>query len=273
MPDTNRSDAQAVIDAARRGVQPVQLDPGAIYSVLDSDGLPHFLDTDEWADRPRRVHRNVKVQDAASFTGYLAARVGPDNVTARAGGLEIWADVETRAITAVLDGGAGWSCDTATLILAPSPEWSAWAGKSGAFLTQAAFAEFVEDNLDRIVDPPGADLLEIAQTLQGTIRVAWAAAERLADGSRTLAWSEDADTKAGRKGRLTLPAQITAALRPFAPGPAFKVVAALRHRIGKDGLAVGFKLRGADDVVAAAFADVVAEVEKTVGGPILKGRP
>lgn len=71
-------------------------------------------------------------------------------------------------------------------------------------MQQAEFAEFIERNLPDIVEPVGADMLEISRSLQAKKKVSFASGIRLANGQTELTYEEDIQGTAA-KGKLQIP--------------------------------------------------------------------
>jgi len=283
MDDQYITEAQAIIDVTRQSVTPVEVRTGKLYATPDSQGGVTFYDTYAWADSPLRVQRESAVTDVESFVAYLGQR-GWSNVDMPVGSLpamEIWASQEHSSIVAILDGCAtidstpknGWMQDRVTLQLESSPEWSAFMGMSGQKVDQHDFADFLQDWESCIVDPDSATLMEIAQSMTGTKKVQWDSAQWLANGQRSLGWHEEIEAKAGRTGKVEIPAAFTLGLRPFLGSEPCKVRALLRYQIRDGVLAIGLKLVEPQRVVDAAFGDIVAQIRDQVSIPVLMGRP
>ena len=259
---------QAVIDVARQSTIPTEVKPGTIYMVADGAGGVTIVDTDAWADQPRRPVRCPEFDTAESLLAYLESREWGDNY-----GAELYASIDDNAITAVLDGGVGWCSDRAVLKLKTSAEWRQWKDISGLLHQQGSFADFLEDHVTQIASPDGATLLEIVQSIQGATHVEWTSAEWLANGQRALSWVEQVEAKAGQKGRLEIPATFTLGLRPYTGSKVYEVKAGLRYRIDKATLLIGFKLLEPERILEAAFNDVVAQVAAGQPVKVLAGRP
>jgi uncharacterized protein YfdQ (DUF2303 family) len=252
-------DAAAVIDAVRGTLPPIRLDTSEVYLVTDADGERRVVDTDAWGWSPRRVVRTVVVEDAASLLSYLHQQ----NVSDR--GPEVWADRASFEVRAVLDPPAsaedpGWCDHQAVLRLRPTPEWQTWMAGSGKLGGQQDFAELLEDRAADVVTPAAAHMLELAQSFHATNRVSFESSSFLADGQRGLEYREQVEAKAGRTGKLVIPATFELGLRPFEGGPPYKVTARLRYRIDDGRLRIGYKLLDPEAVARAAFGDVVDEV-------------
>lgn len=127
-------------------------------------------------------------------------------------------------------------------------------------MDQAAFAEFIEDNAQNIVEPSSAEILEIAQSLQVKRGVAFESGQRLADGNVQFGYREETTATAGSAGQLRIPATLTLALRPFEGGEAYKVTAHFRYRLQGSALTLGFKLQEPAKIREDAFKEIANEV-------------
>ncbi len=263
---------QAVIDTAIRACQGEPLEPGTVYAFHTPAGIERVdLTGPEYTGVLERKRGTVTVQDVDSFLAYWDKHNEP--------GSDIYARPDRLTVTAVLDAHsateAGWGQHRLHLQLTPTPAWQAWKALSGQWVGQEQMAEFLEDHLPEIVEPSGADMLELAQTIQATIKADFKSSSLLANGARTLAYAEEIDTRAGRKGELTIPGQLALGIEPFEGSGAYRVTARFRTRIQDGHLRLAVKLDRPEDVVKAAFTDVrqaIAEAD-SVRVPVLLGTP
>lgn len=266
MSDTYHIETETISDIvtiAQNAATPVEVQPGKRYAL----GLPEGaklhelnLDLDEFRDHPRRKKGTVAVHDAASFADYFH-RHYETNVS------EVWADVLAQHITGILNGhetgagqSAGWRDHRVRFTVTPTDAWKAWLGIDGKMLPQREFAEFLEDNVLDIRQPTSADMLEVAQTIEGNVGVEFESGERLSTGQRRFAYRETTTAKAGQSGTLEVPETIKLALRPFEGAALFEVTARFRYRINGGNLSLGVKLDRPKDVLTDAFEDVVVRL-------------
>jgi len=236
-----------------------------------ADGIPYVVvpegyrveDMEHLLPRPRQRKASVQFSSPASFCEYVKAYGGPIGLSDTV----LFANDEAHSITAVLDyhgagaeGKAAWLRHRATLQLTHSPEWSRWTGKNRSSFTQIGFAEFLEDNLKDIVEPEAATVLEAAQHLEEQRTVKFKSGVNLHDGTAQLLYDESAESKG--KGAVKIPTRFTLGLRPFTHGSLYAVQARLRYSV-KDGcLTFVYILDRPEDVLEAAFVEVLASVEK-----------
>jgi hypothetical protein len=79
-------------------------------------------------------------------------------------------------------------------------------------MSQAQFAEHLEDMAHTIVEPSAADLLEVAKTFQAKRNVDFSQAVRLDSGDVELSYAETTTAKVGTKGHIEVPSVFTLAL-------------------------------------------------------------
>lgn len=261
---------QSVIDVAQQAAEPAKLETGHVYTVTTAQGVQKIdLTGPEYRDFPSRKTGTTTVRDVDSFLAYFDKHAGEHS--------EVYADVQARTVTAVLDAhspdAANWGGHRLVLQLRATTAWQEWTAASGNLMPQNQFAEFVEDHLADIVEPDGATMLEIAESFQATSKAEFQSSQRLATGERKFAYVEDAEAKAGRKGDITIPAELKLALRPFEGAEHYAVQARFRYRLNANALLLGVKLDRPDDVLQAAFADVRTAIDSAVEQPVLNGAP
>lgn len=289
-PDTNVDDVssaiaredQAVIDLATAAAGPHELAEGKTFAVaVPAGGSVRIVDRDldEYRARPRRKRGGFVVHDADSFIGYLKKH----GVTET----EVWADVRTQRVVAVVnahdgladadstavdaDEHAGWSDHRLELILHKTPAWLAWERYDRKWLDQLGFAEHVEERSVDVVEPAAAELLEVAQTFTAKRNVNFESSQRLSTGVVTLEYRESDEVKAGKKGQLQFPEQIKLGLVPFEGGARFGVTARLRYRIVDGVLKIGYVLDRPEDVLRTAFLDDVTRIADAGLAPVFRG--
>lgn len=275
---TDRTDTDAVIEAAHLARPHIDLDVGEVHALPDSMGGYRIvdLDTDDYRKRvgatPPRKTGAVAFTEHASLSRYVNHHGEPEAT-------ELWADRDAGRIIAVLNGHlaeddtAGWGDHRATLTLRQTPPWREWTASSGHLVDQERFANFLEDHLGDIVDPDGAHLLEVATSIQANTGAAFKSAVRLDSGEVQFRYEETVDARAGRAGELTIPARITLALAPFEGVDPYKVEARVRYRVANGALTIGVVLDRPDDVLRAAFGDIVTQVEAITDQVVLYGTP
>lgn len=217
---------------------------------------------------PDRITGRQSVHDPLAFGAYFNRHA--DLVS------EVWADITTATVTGVLNAHAGedapdaeragWRDHRVTYALRSTPAWTIWTGLDGKWLKQLDFANHVEDNLMDIINPPGADMLEMVQSFQATRTLHFVSGTRLRDGNNELQYREETDDTAGARGSMRLPDAIQLQLQPFEGSAIYRVDALIRYRITSEGqLNLTYKLKRPDDVKREAFTDVAATIDGLIG--------
>lgn len=265
--------AEVIIDTAIRTAEPTELADDQAYAFVVPEGASVEVvdvDREKRLDHPRRKRGTVELVQAASLIAYVSDHDEKDGRT------RLFADVRGQRVVAVLNGPnaePGWGDHKAILTLTTTPEWRRWTARDGAIGGQVEFAEHIEDCLDDIVEPPGADLLELAQTFEATTSAQFRTGARLDNGRRQLVYVEEIDAKAGQGGEITVPADFLISVAPIEGADPVVIKARLRYRVNGGQLKIGYILHRPDVVLREAFDNVVAGIETGTGITAYHGTP
>jgi len=258
--EDTKTEAAVVAELADQAAenQRVAVAVGEVYLVRGDEGQLRVVDTDEYAEHPRRKVASRSVTDAKSFVEYVN-RHGSESS-------EVYAHTNTSKVVAVIDsheGGGydpGWQKHRVSLDLEHSKQWLAWKAADGKLFEQSDFADFIDDQWNDVIDPEPARMIDIARTFQAHTKVNFESAIRDTSGDVKLSYVEDTAAKAGQKGDIEIPARIQLALRPYVGGPIYSIWANFRYRLRGGSVALGFKLERPELILEAAFADIVTEI-------------
>jgi len=255
--DNIPGDIAAAIEAGRAlGRNQIHELNGAPFMVTDDNesitNLEHLL------MKPRRIQQRVTASDAQSFTEYYNRYSNDDSV--------IFCDIKAGRFKAIIDYHGKDSperCDHILLFdVENTQEWDEWNKHSGSKMDQVEFAMFIEDNLDEIVDPVGATMLEIALSLNATTKTIFKSGTRLHDGQVQLEFVEDIKGSAGAMGNLTIPETIRLGIRPFRGAERYELNAKFRYRINQGRLVMWYDLKRPESVFETAIAGELTVIEK-----------
>jgi uncharacterized protein YfdQ (DUF2303 family) len=274
-----RTENDALIELARtaafRDRGPV---PGAehLLDVVLPPGHAHeLIDLERFQPAPRRKRGQVVLHTASAFIAYAQRHLHGEGIDSPT---TIYADADAARFVAVLNdataGEPGWADHRAVLELRKTEPWEHWTARDGLLGSQGDFARHIEDGLLEIVNPPAADMLELAQTFEAHQGVAFKQAQRLADGQRVLLYEETIEARAGQRGTIEIPNEFELALAPYEGSAVVKVVARLRYRMSGGSLAIGYQLVRPHDVLRAAFIEALDIIDdEVVEAQVFRGTP
>ncbi|MCI2958204.1 YfdQ family protein [Agromyces atrinae] len=257
--------AAVVTATAQQAVEPRLLEAGNVFALPDGLGEVAIADTDEYAANPRHRRGTRTVLDAESFVNYVNRH--------KSAGTEIYADTPTSKVRAILDsheasgGPTGWQKHTLDLSLEHTKAWKAWnehdlGQNPRGWFDQQEFAEFIEDRALDVIEPEHARLIEIATTFEAKQNADFGSAVRLDNGEVKFEYTETVAAKAGQKGSIEIPKQLRLAIRPYIGGPIYFVFAQFRYRVAPSGLRLGYALERPENILEAAFSDIVTEIRE-----------
>lgn len=258
MSDNEVFDAQTILRAGIALAEPRVIEPGVKQYALVPEGMK-IQDLDAYFENPPDVRHQVAVTTPEAF---VASMLRFPTTTPMLFGLEA-----KGLIKAVMDFSTDsytkWGRHVITLQLEPSREWQTWTVASGKSMDQVTFARFLEDNLPDIADPPGADILTMASSLEVEKSVQFASSVRLDNGQHQLTYVEDIQGNA-TKGALAVVDRFTLGLAPWRGMPLYRVEARLRYRMSEGKVAFWVDLLRPHKVIEAAWLDVCATVTKAL---------
>jgi uncharacterized protein YfdQ (DUF2303 family) len=198
-------------------------------------------------------------------------------------GTQIFLDEEQRTYRAILDyhgGGAGdetqefprWCDHLVTYTAATSPEWNTWIGRDRQAFTQVQFANFLEDNQADVMSPKGAELVEIAKTLEAKADVSYSWVIRLESGAARLHFDETIKGTACA-GTVEIPRDLVLRIPVLKNGPVDMVPARFKYRLKDRQLLLWYEIARPEKVIEKNLAIVTAAIEQNTSLAILKGVP
>lgn len=247
MPDTTTTETEVVGRLAQEAARPTIIsDPSKPQVLVVPNGsTAEILNLDGFLDEPRRKKGVYRPADVTSFIDYTTIHAIKGHTT-------VWVDPSQIMVVALINDNAadksGWGDHRARLDLKRTPEWQHWLARDGEYLTQEKFAEHLQEGILEITDPEGAEMLEIAQTLQGSTDVQWKSANRVDNGAVSFKYQEEVKASAGVKGELEVPQEMTLGVSPFFGEEVFSVTARIRYRVRAGALTIGYKLERPTDV-------------------------
>jgi uncharacterized protein YfdQ (DUF2303 family) len=269
--------------------------------VIDNPHLPpvliaqdqlNIVSLERFAPRPLRPEIHIALHTARDLHSYVIAqtvRNSTDNgiLAPNPDQPVIFADRDTMTIKAFLDyhhagSDARWLNHTAKVAFKNSHQFDRWKKVNGQQMTQEQFALFLDEVINDITAPSGAEVLSFAENLEATSTQVFKAAVKLASGETNYTFTDarDGDISTAIIDRFTIGIPI------WQGGEKVAIEARLFHRIvdnkDKDGNANGtkslrfwFTLRHLDEIIDALFAEEVAFLRTAFENvaPIYSGTP
>lgn len=256
------------------------LDAGAsLGNIKDVAGVPfvvvpddfQVVDMEHHLAAPMRATGNTNFYDEASFIHFVNETKNPDTrIYFQANPVRFRAVFNDHQ-AASAGGVPGWRDFSATYDAPLSVEWKLWLGASGKKMTQADFAQFIEDNAPDIVTPAPAEFVELSHTLQAKKTVNFASGIRLQDGSNQLTFEETATATAGAKGQLVIPEIFTLGIPVLEGGDRYSVQARLRYRIADAKLSIWYELVRPHKIIEDVVAVTRSRIAEATGITLLNG--
>lgn len=261
------NDMQAVIDAARQGIDLTPVNPRDQPYFLRADGT--VVDLTKYREVPARESGTINVYDVASLNTVIA-RMGDGRAT-----IYVNRDVENPQIVAVMNDHdnefPGWRDFRVQLQFRKTPQWVKWCAIDNKLLPQETFAEFIEDNVLDVTRPSGAEMLEIALTFAATKTANFKKAVRLDNSTVQFTNIENMEAQAGSKGEFSVPEKIELALAPFVGTPPYAVPARFRFKLEGGSLKLGIKMERKEELMQAVIGEMVRGIALSETVYLLEG--
>jgi uncharacterized protein YfdQ (DUF2303 family) len=160
---------------------------------------------------------------------------------------------------------AGWREHRAVWNAQQSDAWKAWAAIDGKPISQAAFLELLEDRRGDVVEPVGAELMEIVRDLSGRADVTWRQAVDLQTGAVRMQYEESVQASSTRGGELVVPKQLGLAIEVYRGSKVVELTCRLRYRVSAGKLTLGVVLDRRREVEEEAFRGALARLVEGLG--------
>lgn len=244
--------------------------------VVEIKDIPHVLhhqdmkliDLNKLLDKPTRIKANVTVEKAESFIEYFDHFADDHSV--------IFCDIDSARFKGVIDyhdvKSPSWAEHIVSYQCIKTDEWKQWLDNNGQKFEQTAFAFFIEQAIEDIRSPAGAEMLEVVTSLKSHTNVKFKSSKRLSDGQTQLEYFEETQGSAGEKGQLKIPEEFELGIHIFKGGEAYSVKAKFRFRIVQGQLSMWYDLIRPDKVHDAAVQDEFEKVAKSKCQMIIHGK-
>lgn len=156
----------------------------------------------------------------------------------------------------------------ATLTLNWSEEWKTWNASNKTPMSQLEFASFIEDNIDDVIEPSGADMLTTILDFKTSSEGRFNTKANLHNGSVEFVYT---DTVSQASGTLTMPTQITINIPVIKHNAPQEILARLKYRVKDGKLAIWYEIIRAHRIEDVAIDTAAKDINEQTSVPVLYG--
>lgn len=271
-------DVKPILEAGRLLSEKRTLSPAVPH------GLP-FVILADGEGRERVEYLSMSQEFPAYATGKITL-VDPESFVKWVGefatdSTKLYADISKGTVVAIIDDHfrpqgdqvlAGWRELSATYAPKKSPEWQQWREISGkAFASPSEFGEWLQDHVQDVVEPAGAELMQIALSMRVKRDENWGTIERLSNGDVKFNYANSvtAEATVGDKKSVAIPEEITLSIPIYESIDPKKVEvkARLKFRL-QGGVRVWIELDRPELHERAAMIEAFRQIREGVKAPI-----
>jgi len=243
---------------------PADCSNAGVFTVVPKDYKVEDLES--FLPRPLRIEQDVTLQDADSFIAYAKEFM--------TGATLIFFDVEAEVFRAAFDyhelDKPSWNEHSASFKPRRSVEFETWMAANRKQMTQVDFARFLEENLPDIVEPPAAELLQVALTFEAKKSVEFSSGVRLANGQIQFQYDEVVRGTA-QKGTIEIPEKFVLGVPIHVNGPAYRIEVRLRWRLQEGKVVFWYEVVRPHRYVEHALKEISQRIANETALPLLAG--
>lgn len=262
----NNTEFQAAYEAGMAALKVAEVHGVPVAIIPQGATLKSFEDL---LPLPRFKRGIFEFGDIPSLAAYVADHATPSTlVTVSNGGFLACIDGHDRGSD---NTKAGNRAHSATLRFHQTPEWIRWTTMQKQKLAQRDFAEWLELAMSDVVEPVGANLVELISDLTAKSSVEFTSGVRVGNsGQEKLAYRETNEA-ATTTGNISVPTRLKLGLAPFKGTQKYGVTAVLRYRIADRKIQFWFELIDTHLIIEDAIAEMKLRFEKLTSLPVLIG--
>ena len=202
--------------------------------------------------RPLRNTGTIDVADVESFV----LMVGRENIPETT---IVTANMDRRQFTAIVnfaeDGQkAGHGDRKISLEMQTTLEHDRWTKNNRARMTQLQLADFLEENLENITEPPAAEMIEMISNLKVKRNAVYHAVIETETGEQSLSFSETIKGET-QNGSFDFKSKFKIAITPFRGSKPYEITCNLRFSVDDQSLRIFFSMVNISKVVEHAFEE------------------
>ena len=226
----------------------------------EADGRSSVRSLDALQPHPTSIRGTVTLATLKDHMDYLRNMDGGMPIV-------MFADRARLRFHSILDyhesSEASWLQHRATTVLRPSDQLATWLTKAGVWQPQEQFAEFLDENLNDIVTPTPATVLDFVECLQCTRKESFRSAMNQTTGEVQFVWEKTNATDE----KTSIVKDFTLGIPIWHRGEAISVQARLQHRIkdgenGKAAVHFRFKLEHIDRIQDKLWEEALTNLRR-----------
>lgn len=245
------------IQRVQHGALPIDVPIVVVPNDYRVESLAHLI-----PERPAGIRAKVELVDLDSFIDYILEHKGPTS--------RVFANVlrEPFALVCALDYHGGnnladakqrpeFVTHTCCLTFTPTDAWREWKQHNGEWMQQDAFAQFVEERQPDVMEPKGADMLELARSIEATRDVGFKRRLRLDNGDVSFAFDDKTEATAGMNGQLRIPEKMVLQFPMFLGMPLQNIDCRFRYRLDAGHLMLAYEVVRIRELQLKAIRDAL----------------
>lgn len=254
-------DIESILEWGQQIGEVRTLEKGTPFVVVPENSKIHGLG--DLLDKPLVNKSNIELNEVDSFIRYFNEHKTSDS--------RIFVNLSeiSARFVAIMDyfkkGDTSWNTHVVSYSCPHTVEWVTWMRNNRTSMAQKIFAEFLEDNLQEIVSPLGADVLEIAKTLTAKTMVNFKSGIRLDNGNQQLIFEETSEATAGAKGDLQIPSELTLGIAPFKATQPYRLTARLKYRLTDGRVNFTYEMVKPHRVIEDACNGLISTIKENTG--------
>jgi uncharacterized protein YfdQ (DUF2303 family) len=213
-------------------------------------------------ERPMRNVGDVRVADVESFAYMVERENIPETTIVRA-------DMNNRNFVAIInfaeDGKiAGFEDRTISLSLVRTLEFGRWMANNRERMTQLQLADFLEENLENIVEPPAAEMIEMISNLKVKRNAQYHSVIDTNTGAQSLSFSETIKGETVN-GSMDFRSKFKIAITPYIGSKPYEIECNVRFSVGEERLRIFFNMINIAKIEEHAFDAENTKVRDAMG--------
>lgn len=255
----------------QQGCVPNNHRDGVPYVLIPDGHSFHVLDEETFLELPTRHRGTLTVKSLPAFETVLKRFIDKDRTVIFHG------DALAPWVQAVFDFSTKeqplWEDHAVKFGFTPTAEWDAWKRRDNEMISQASFAQFIEDysgNLVSLEDGADAlDLVEAARAFKATRTLNFEREHREKDGTLHLLYSEET-TATGRHQKVIIPDEFGVRVIPWVGSDPITLRARFRYHVENNGgMTMGFRFIRLDQTLQPMFDEAIARLTESYGLPMI----